>query len=260
MWPTFKTIPILFTVALVTQSTYAQMNVDPQYVDLIEQAVEKSLADSNLKLQQQRMEGELLPLLEAALEKGQLIDSLELLEYQEADIKGLQKKFEEQKSEIEGKTELSRMGRLVEIQKLRRELTKNVVGLLMEHQLSALTDMSVKASGLPKSLTESFAGKAFELTDKEKQSIRDRSTELSKKVERLFKETRKEACSTLLDGISPERREEMRRFYGKEFDNYFSTLSMEKLVLDFNYEDERQDFLRGAVKKTPIAEILPSGK
>ncbi len=256
----FRAILITSVFTFTSQIALAQIETDPEIAELVRQSVQNRLDKANRELRRQRLEGELLLLIEAAFDDGQLTESIELLDYQRAELSQLQEKFDAQKKELEGKNELSDAARKIEYWKLKRELTEKVAGLLVEHQLAALTDMSINASGLPRSLTESFAGKAFELTDAEKESIRKRATALSKEVEQQFQETRRKAYDTLFEGISLERREKIRRFYGEQFDRYFSTLSLERLVLDFNYDHKRQRFLRGAVKKTPLVDIIPSLK
>ncbi len=259
-----KTLKCLFFVAVVlcsaSHSVQGQIPQE-QVAELWGKAIEEgNVAEKAMEVQHKRSVT-LLKVFETMLDNPKVFDTFEIVDTQKKEIAQLQDNYSLEKSKLEKNL---KSGQITKPQRdsalliLKKKTVQKLSDIFLDHQLEVFNELSMHVSGMPRSFTESSVGEAIELTEKERTAIRKRSETLSKEVQEFTKQARRKAYSALFADLSAKRVEKIRKFYGgKQFDAYFSNMTLPKLASDFSYNDKRT-ILEKEMRQTPIDEITSS--
>jgi Spy/CpxP family protein refolding chaperone len=109
------------------------------------------------------------------------------------------------------------------LKELRDELAKEVENVLLPHQRRRLDEISLRMKmrqrGTSGSLVDTELAKTLDISDSQKERIRERAAKVQKELEEKIAKLREEAREEILDELSPEQQRKLKDLLGKDFDD-----------------------------------------
>jgi cell division septum initiation protein DivIVA len=128
---------------------------------------------------------------------------------------------------------------------IRKEYNRRSCEILLHSQLETLESADLRRFGLAKVVTESFVGDVLEVTEMQKERIRERAEALAKKIEEFNKEMRQESVDLILDELDSEQRKRVLDLYeAASIESIYS----ERMAFDRLYQYNKYRLPEGSPK------------
>lgn len=124
------------------------------------------------------------------------------------------------RAEMEGLSDEERMAKIKEMRESRsKEQMEQLGEILLPHQMDRLSQISFQAStqGGTRSLLGGPVADKLNITDEQKEELRETAEELQKKFEEEVAKLREEMQSKLLEALTPEQQAEYKKLTGEKF-------------------------------------------
>ena len=211
----------ILLVQISSHCAWGQKIYAKDLADLDAQITQRMLAKSNADALDRYNERVLLDSIQQVENVQDLWEFLELSEEQADEIQRLRANFESKVKVLKLATESTNSIDLLRSNAhksiaLKQQLAKDVRAVLLKEQFDIISSLRIERVGLPKCLTETAVARSLDLSDRQKELIRDSSNQVAVEIYKATNEIRRKAANEILRHLEPEQTRKLEKLYGKE--------------------------------------------